>query len=189
MRMRAIVMAAAAVVGAVVGLAFAAVLATVLGIRWRTAVVISTVRRLSRATQSLALKNAGRRGAYASVVMHTGRISGRHYRTPVRAVVVDGRYIVALPYSSTSDWVRNVLTAGNATVVHEGRTYRLDLPRLVSLDEVDSYFPARERRAHRMLSVSEALLARATPTDAGDGPERFPAREASRSPARLDAGQ
>jgi hypothetical protein len=48
--------------------------------------VIDAVRRLSRATKRLPLKSAGRSRAYASVMRHTGRTSGREYQTPVHAV-------------------------------------------------------------------------------------------------------
>ena len=60
---------------AVIGLVF------VLGMRRRSPVLIDGVRKLSRATKRVPLKAAGAQGAYASVVRHVGRKSGKSYET------------------------------------------------------------------------------------------------------------
>jgi deazaflavin-dependent oxidoreductase (nitroreductase family) len=70
------------------------------------------------------------------VVCHTGRRSGRSYRTPVHAYRSGRTLAVLVLYGERSDWVQNVL-AGGARVVRCGRTYELVAPRLVS--------PARAR--------------------------------------------
>ena len=46
------------------------------------------------------------------IVVHTGRESGREYRTPVNVFRYQGAFVVALTYGSGADWVRNVLAAG-----------------------------------------------------------------------------
>jgi deazaflavin-dependent oxidoreductase (nitroreductase family) len=56
------------------------------------------------------------------MVIHRGRRTGREYRTPVLASVRDGRLVVATLYGHQSDWVRNLMAAGQATVVRRGRT-------------------------------------------------------------------
>jgi hypothetical protein len=70
----------------------------VVGMRRKSATVVNAVRRLSRATKALPLKTAGTGDAYASVVPHVGRTSGRSYETPVHAVATDGGFAIALPY-------------------------------------------------------------------------------------------
>ncbi|GAA3234719.1 nitroreductase family deazaflavin-dependent oxidoreductase [Actinocorallia longicatena] len=68
---------------------------------------------------------------YLAVIEHTGRTSGRRYRTPVMAFVENGTLSVVLNYGAESDWVRNVRAAGSASVVHRGRRYRLTSPRVL----------------------------------------------------------
>ncbi|WP_207709604.1 nitroreductase family deazaflavin-dependent oxidoreductase [Actinomadura macrotermitis] len=80
---------------------------------------------------------------YYAVIEHTGRKSGKGYRTPVMAFIEDGGIAVMLNYGTESDWVRNVQAAGTATVVHRGRRYHLTGPRIVSADSPDLPSAAR----------------------------------------------
>ncbi len=106
---------------------------SVVGIRRKSAAVVNAVRRLSRATKALPLKTAGTGDAYASVVRHVGRTSGKSYETPVHAVVTDDGFAIALPYGSGSDWVKNVLARRTAAIVYGGRTCPVDDPKIVPL--------------------------------------------------------
>jgi len=76
-----------------------------------------------------------------AVIVHRGRRSGREYRTPVTALKRGRTLIVPLPYSAQAQWVRNVLTAGEATVVRGGRVRRVGSPRVVT----DAYPPQLAR--------------------------------------------
>lgn len=67
-----------------------------------------------------------------AVVMHTGRRSGRRYRTPVNLLRSGDGYAIALTYGRDRDWVRNVMAAGRCEVDTRGRTIRLEEPRIVS---------------------------------------------------------
>lgn len=79
------------------------------------------------------------------VVTHLGRSSGTVYRTPVDAHPTRGGYVLVVRYGPGSDWVRNILSAGTATVRVEGEEHRLDSPRLVSQQEaVDQLVPGFE---------------------------------------------
>ena len=60
-----------------------------------------------------------------AVLIHTGRRSGRRYRTPVMARRHGDQLRVPILYGLQSDWVRNLLTAGEGQVVRGGRTYPL----------------------------------------------------------------
>lgn len=70
-------------------------------------------------------------GAYAwllppwLVLVHRGRRSGRLYRTPVMGRLQAGQLRVPVLYGTGSDWVRNLLAAGEGQVVRAGRTYPL----------------------------------------------------------------
>ena len=66
-----------------------------------------------------------------AMVTHTGRKSGRRYRTPVLVFRRGNRFVIALTYGPDADWVRNVLAAGGCTLETQGRTVPLTRPRLV----------------------------------------------------------
>ena len=75
-----------------------------------------------------------RKGAYP-VVTHVGRKSGRSYQTPLDAYPTKTGYVLVARYGPSSDWVRNILSAGSATLRVGGSSHSLVSPRLVSLDE------------------------------------------------------
>jgi deazaflavin-dependent oxidoreductase (nitroreductase family) len=66
------------------------------------------------------------------IVIHTGRRSGRVYRTPVNAFRDGDDYLIALTYGTQTDWVRNVLAAGRCSLVTRGREVRLTRPLVVT---------------------------------------------------------
>ena len=70
-----------------------------------------------------------------AVLLHTGRRSGRSYRTPVLAFLSGRHLVVALVYGQESDWLRN-LRATPGTVIRRRRTYALiGAPRVTSTDD------------------------------------------------------
>jgi deazaflavin-dependent oxidoreductase (nitroreductase family) len=132
----------------------------VVGMRRKSPLVLDTVRRTSRAMKPLALRSAGTRGAYASVIHHVGRTTGRTYETPVGAVDTGDGFVIALPYGPNTDWLKNVLARGSATIVHEAITYDVDRPQVVPLAEVSHHFSPQDQRAHRMFGVDQCLRVR-----------------------------
>ena len=67
-----------------------------------------------------------------AVVSHTGRSSGRSYRTPVMAFANGDSLVFSLVYGVASDWVKNVQSAGEATVTRLGRSTRYVQPELAA---------------------------------------------------------
>jgi deazaflavin-dependent oxidoreductase (nitroreductase family) len=169
--------ALARVVAGLVLLAAAVLTVYVVGMRRKSPTVVNAVRRLSRATKALPLRTAGGGDAYASVVRHIGRTSSKSYETPVHVVAIDDGFAIALPYGSSSDWVKNVLARGSAVIVHGDRTYPVDQPRIVPLAEATNYFTPGDRLAHRLFGVQECLIVRSAE-------ERPRAAEAERSSQR-----
>jgi deazaflavin-dependent oxidoreductase (nitroreductase family) len=132
----------------------------VAGMRTKSPRVLDAVRKTGRAMKPLALKSAGTPGAYASVVRHVGRTTGRAYETPVGAVATDDGFVIALPYGLNTDWLKNVLASGSATIVDEGSTYEVDQPRVVPIAAAEAYFSPQDQRAHRMFAVDRCLRLR-----------------------------
>lgn len=136
-------------------------LTVVLGLRFKYPPVVNAVRRTNRAfTNPRQLTKAGSPGAYASIIRHRGRKSGKAYDTPVEAIPVEDGFVISLPYGTEADWIKNVLASESATIVDEGQTYLVDRPEILPLDEVSAHFPPNDRRRHRLFGVNQALRLR-----------------------------
>jgi len=96
-------------------------------------------------------------GGKWQVVQHVGRSSGRPYRTPVEAHRVDDGYVVMLVYGSRSDWVRNVLAAGRATLEVGGAAVDLVDPTTLDADAVAALHPVGLKPPPKLLRISEFL--------------------------------
>jgi len=125
--------------------------------------VLNTVRRISRATKPMVLKTAGQAGTSTSVIRHVGRSSGQEYETPVSALTTDGGFLIALPYGRNTDWLKNVLASGSATVVDQGTTYTVDQPEIVPLSEAEPDLPPDTLRPLHLFRVEECLRIRRAP--------------------------
>lgn len=108
----------------------------------------------------LMLRLAGKRWWYASVVEHTGRRSGKRYSTPIVADRVGDHILIPLPYGTQVDWVRNVLTAGAATVVSKGHTYQVRSPELISATQALPLLPRDRRRTFERVRIGHFLRGR-----------------------------
>jgi deazaflavin-dependent oxidoreductase (nitroreductase family) len=91
------------------------------------------------------------------VLTHVGRTSGATYHTPLDAHPVEGGYLFVLVYGSGSDWVQNVLAAGQARLRVDGEEVELTAPRLVHADEALTLLPDDVARPPRLLRITEAL--------------------------------
>lgn len=134
----------------------------VVGMRRKHPAVLGAVRRTNRAVfNPMQMKSAGTPGAYASVVHHVGRTSGSEYSTPVGVVATDDGFVIALPYGTETDWLKNVLAAGTATLDHDGETHEIHDVTIVAIDEFDEHFSDQDRRAHRWFGVDQVAFLRA----------------------------
>lgn len=97
--------------------------------------------RFARATAPLARALAGRRGLPLwAVVHHVGRRSGRALTVPVAVRATPEAFLVALPWGPGTNWARNVLAAGGATVRWKGADHRVDRPEVIGPDAARPYF-------------------------------------------------
>lgn len=143
------------VVIATLGVAF------LVGMRAKSPLVIRPIVWFSRRFMNPAqMRTAGSPGAYASIIRHRGRRSGREYETPVGVAPDGDGFVIALPYGKRAQWLRNVLTAGSATLVTEGNTYEVERPELVPLEVVNDRFSPSDQRMHRWFRVEHCLRLR-----------------------------
>lgn len=147
-------------VTAAVGVVIVAVLGVVflVGMRRKSPMVLDTVRRFSRAvTNPRVVRTAGDPGAAASLIRHVGRTTQRSYATPVGAHAVPDGFVIALPYGTRADWLKNVLASGTAVIVDEGATYPVEQPAVVATADVAPHLPRGERRTLRAFKVDQCL--------------------------------
>ncbi len=138
--------------GAAIGAVFA------IGMRAKYPPVTTAVRRMNRKVMNpRAMKTAGTPGAYAGVIRHVGRTSGTEYETPVGPYPTEDGFVIALPYGTSPDWLKNVLAAGSAVIVHEGETYTVDRPAIINAAEALDYVPSSEQTSLRIFNVDEFL--------------------------------
>jgi deazaflavin-dependent oxidoreductase (nitroreductase family) len=153
-----------------------------IGMRRKTPWVLNAVRRFSRAVANpLQMRKAGTPGAYASVIRHEGRTSGKSYSTPVAAEPTSDGFVVALVYGPNTDWLKNVLASGSATIEHEGGTYAVDRPEILRTEDVQQVFDPKELRTLRRYRVRECVRLRSVEAPGAAAAEQ--ARRAVASPA------
>ena len=153
------------VVGGVLVALVALSVAFLVGMRAKYPPLLNAVRRMNRSVWNpRALETAGQSGAMASVIRHVGRRSGTAYETPIGPVMTDDGFVVPLPYGTTPDWLKNVLAAGTAVIVHDGTTYRVDRPEVIRAADAFVFVPRSEQRALRLFGVDEFLRVRLAET-------------------------
>jgi deazaflavin-dependent oxidoreductase (nitroreductase family) len=90
------------------------------------------------------------------ILTHVGRKSGKVYRTPINVFRAPNGFIVALTYSSQSEWVKNVLAAGGCGLKTRGKKYRLSAP-TVARDPSRRRFPIPVRVVLRIVGADEYM--------------------------------
>jgi deazaflavin-dependent oxidoreductase (nitroreductase family) len=90
------------------------------------------------------------------IVTHVGRKSGKVYRTPVNVFRAPNGFVIALTYSSQSEWVKNVLAAGGCEVKTRGRKYQLSSPKVVR-DPSRQRFPRTVRLMLTIVGADEYM--------------------------------
>jgi deazaflavin-dependent oxidoreductase (nitroreductase family) len=90
------------------------------------------------------------------VIVHRGRVSGQIHQTPVNVFRCADGYLVALTYGRRSDWVKNVLAAGEADLRTRGQRFHLRAPRLHH-DEQRRGAPAPVRQILGLLDVTDFI--------------------------------
>jgi deazaflavin-dependent oxidoreductase (nitroreductase family) len=97
-----------------------------------------------------------RRGA-RPVLIHTGRSSGKTYRTPLDAHRLPAGYLFIPLYGPRTDWVKNVLAAHAARLSIDGHDIELQSPRLVKKKDIWPMVPTTTKSYPGISSESELL--------------------------------
>lgn len=146
------------VLAAIVLIVVALVVTFVVGMRRKSAILFRVLRwAMRRFFNPRQMRTAGTAGAYAGIVRHRGRRTGTEYETPIVAAVTEDGFVVGLPYGTRPNWLKNVLAAGRAELVHEGATHRVDRPRVIPMADAPVEFTPADERGHRIFGVDLCL--------------------------------
>ncbi len=100
---------------------------------------------------------AGRKGIPFSVMHHTGRRSGRSYRTPVLATYVEDRIIIPLSYGEHVDWLRNVLAHGGCKLRWQGEMIAAHKPTVLEAEAGLALLPEKRREQFARFDLEKFL--------------------------------
>lgn len=76
-----------------------------------------------------------------SIISHTGRKSGRAYRTPVEAIFMSDEVLIGLVYGRKTDWLKNVLAQGGCSIFYKLQTYTAINPVILPVDSARKLLP------------------------------------------------
>ncbi|HZY75118.1 MAG TPA: nitroreductase family deazaflavin-dependent oxidoreductase [Jatrophihabitantaceae bacterium] len=92
------------------------------------------------------------------ILEHTGRKSGRSYRTPVLVFGRPGGFAITIGYGLRSDWVRNLLAAGGGGLTHRRRHYVLTEPRVLTGKDAVAALPKAGQVLARLVGIEGVLV-------------------------------
>lgn len=169
-----------AVVAVVLGGSVAALIAVVALLprvirgHWEFVTHSDTIMRFFKAYNDFTRKTSGSRHSPFALLTHVGRRSGHTYQTSLGACAYGDGFLLPLGYGSGTDWCRNVLAAGVASLGWKGQTHELERPEIISGSEVIRAWPARQQLTLRLAGIHDFLWLhnrsrRPQPTEAGLG--------------------
>jgi deazaflavin-dependent oxidoreductase (nitroreductase family) len=116
--------------------------------RWVTAFNLAVTNRI---TSRFAARLPG-----FGILTHVGRKSGKVYRTPVNVFRAPGGFLIALTYGRESEWVKNVLAAGECQLETRGVWRLLSTPTIVH-DATRRRFPIPVRIVLRLIGANDYM--------------------------------
>lgn len=92
------------------------------------------------------------------VLVHTGRSSGKVYRTPVGPEPIEGGYLFFMNYGPETDWVLNTLASGSALLEIDESSVQLTNPRVIDADEACQYLADESVRPPSWVGLEQCLV-------------------------------
>ncbi|CAN5704370.1 nitroreductase family deazaflavin-dependent oxidoreductase [soil metagenome] len=102
---------------------------------------------------------AGHLPAFA-ILEHTGRTSGRTFRTPLTVFSTDEGIAILLTYGPDRDWLKNITAAGGGRLKRNGKTVALADPQLMTKAEAAPHVTGWWRPVFARLPFEQAVLLR-----------------------------
>jgi deazaflavin-dependent oxidoreductase (nitroreductase family) len=121
---------------------------------------IGPLRGLLNSYNNMARKIAGTPWSSWGLLTHVGRRSGRTYQTSLGALPYSDGFLLPLGYGTHSDWYRNLMAAGTATLAWNGCIYQLERPELISGSDVVRAWSMRDRLFLRLAGIHDFVWLR-----------------------------
>jgi deazaflavin-dependent oxidoreductase (nitroreductase family) len=99
----------------------------------------------------------GRKFGHFAILSHTGRKSGKLYRTPIIAEPIENGFVIALTYGKKVDWYANVKAKGSCSLYWKNQGYQLANPELIDQETALKAFPAFIRSALKLVGIEYYL--------------------------------
>jgi deazaflavin-dependent oxidoreductase (nitroreductase family) len=119
------------------------------------------MRRITRAANPIGKAMAGHRWfKLYGLLVHTGRTSGQEYRIAVVVRPFEGGFVIPMPFGPATQWAKNVIAAGGATVLWNGRTYRVIDPQLIDSATAGATMAGWQRAAGDRVGIDTYMQVR-----------------------------
>jgi len=96
-----------------------------------------------------------------AIVHHTGRRSGKSYRTPVMTFPTESGFVFALTYGRDVDWVKNLLAADSGFLEYKRQKIPIHDIRIADYEEHKTLFPSWIQRSLNRIKLENCLLVEA----------------------------
>jgi deazaflavin-dependent oxidoreductase (nitroreductase family) len=113
-----------------------------------------------------------------SIISHTGRKSGRAYRTPVEAIFLDNEVLIGLVYGRKTDWLKNVLAQGGCSIFYKLQMYTATDPIILPADAARKLLPPGSTRISENRAIAGEylyILVKRLPADENRSSQVLPA--------------
>ena len=104
-------------------------------------------------TNKLLIHISGKDWGLFSILIHTGRKSGKIYQIPIIVVPVQNGFVIALTYGKKTDWVENVKAKGGCSLKWKRQEYALTNPEFIDPKLGLQAFPALIRGGLKIMGI------------------------------------
>lgn len=119
---------------------------------------LNTVRQFNKYffNRIILLLSAGKRGPF-SILTHTGRRTGRIYRTPVLATYIGDSIWIPLSYGKDVDWLKNVIAQKKCELMYKSQQFSASGPRLIPAEQALAVLPEDRRQLFQRFKLETFL--------------------------------
>jgi deazaflavin-dependent oxidoreductase (nitroreductase family) len=104
--------------------------------------ILDRVRVMNKhVTNKIMIHLAGKKFGHFAILTHTGRKTGKVYKTPIIAEPVEDGFVIALTYGKKVDWLANMLANGKCSLFWKEKEYALSKPEFVDRTTCLKAFP------------------------------------------------
>lgn len=108
-------------------------------------------------TNKLLIHIAGRKFGHFAILSHTGRKSGKLYKTPIIAEPINGGFVIALTYGKKVDWLSNILAKNSCGLYWKEKDYDLNKPEFIDRETGLKAFPSPLNRILKKAGIEYFL--------------------------------